>query len=122
MKTDELLKRTDVSLGNINRLMNGITSCNEVVKALGEQPVITIEGNYGYFSLNDIEIGLDRRAQADIAKVITAKITARRDVMAEILEEALGAIESVFIGEPAEYPCPPVPKAFGPVSPDDVDL
>lgn len=88
---------------------------------LGEHPKIIIDSIDEDISLDDDEIGLDRRTQADIARVITDKITARRDTMAETLEEALGAIESVFIGEPAEYPYPPMPKTFGAVSADDVE-
>lgn len=122
MKKEELLNRTNTVLGNITLLMNGITSCNRAIKMLGEHPKIIIDSNDEDISLDDDKIGLDRRTQADIARVITDKITARRDTMAETLEEALGAIESVFIGEPAEYPYPPMTKTFGPVSPDDIDF
>lgn len=124
MKNDELLKRTDVALGNINRLMNGITSCDIAIKTLSEQPEIVIRGKFGEVSLDDVEVGLQQKTKAYLARLISHKINAQQDTLASTLEKVLNTIEEIFPKdpeEPADYPYPPMPKAFGAVSADDVE-
>lgn len=122
MEKNELLKRAADSLDRVKALKTGIELCDNAIETLGEQPEIIINGDYGRVILNAVEIGLDRKIKADIAKYIETKIAERRNVMADKLEDVLDAIDEVLTDEPVEYPYPMKPKAFGVVSPDDVDL
>lgn len=122
MEKNELLKRAADSLDRVKALKTGIELCDNAIETLGEQPEIIINGDYGRVVLNAVEIGLDRKIKADIAKVITDKIIDRRDVIAVTLEDVLDAIDEVLTDEPVEYPYPMKPKAFGAMSADDDEL
>lgn len=122
MKTEELLKWAADSLDKIGSLKAGIEVCDDAIEKLGGQPEIIIRGDYGDISLDDGDIGLNRKIKADIAKYIETKIAERRVTMADKLEDVLDAINEALTDEPEKYPYPMKPKAFGAVSPDDVDL
>lgn len=122
MKKDELLKRATDSLDKIGSLKAGIEVCDDAIEKLGGQPEIIIRGDYGDISLDEGDTGLNRKTQADIAKYIETKIAERRVTMADKLEDVLDAIDEVLTDEPEKYPYTMKPKAFGPVSLDDMDL
>lgn len=122
MKTEELLKWAADSLDKIGSLKAGIEVCDDAIEKLGGQPEIIIRGDYGDISLDDGDIGLNRKTQANIAEYIVTKVAERRNVMADKLEGVLDAINEVLTDVPVEYAYSMKPKAFGAVSPDDVDL
>ncbi len=118
MEKIELMAQIDRAVGVLNRYRSGIVLCEEAIKRLDKNPDIVIHGDYGEgISLGDDEMGLGRKARADIAAQIQAVIVERREVLQE---EAEGLLEKIFPQE--KYPYPPLKTAFGAVSPDDVDL
>lgn len=120
MEKEELMAQIDRAVGVLNRYRSGISLCDEAINCLAKNPVIVITGDYGDISLSDGEMGLGRKARADIAAQIQAVIVERRAVLQE---EAESLLEKIFSQEPqGKCPYPPLPKAFGAVSADDVDL
>lgn len=117
MEKIELMAQIDRAVGVLNRYRSGIGLCEEAIKRLGENPDIIINGVYGDISLSDDEMGLGRKARADIAAQIQAVIVERKAVLQE---EAESLLEKIFPHE--KYPYPSLKTAFGAVSPDDVDL